>query len=66
MPSIYEVLYDGETSDFYGTKAEAEHFIRLGNNEAALYRHEYTPTQDGIAALLNQIALQASGKPKRS
>lgn len=66
MPSVWEVLYDGETSDFYGTKGEAEHHVRLSDNEASLLRHEYAPTQEGVAALLNQVALQASGKPKRS
>jgi hypothetical protein len=55
MPQIWEVQY-GEESDFFSTRQEAERIIRWGNNEAALIRHTYLPTQEGVAKLLNHLA----------
>ncbi len=54
MPQIWEVQ-DGEESDFFATRKQAERIIRMGNNEASLIRHEYEPTQVGITNLLNHL-----------
>lgn len=57
---IYELRYSGDgevNSDYYATKSEAQQMARQGG-EPQMFAHDFEPTPEDVARLLNHLVSQ--------